>query len=272
MEFKHELIIPNDNFPFKFFLFEGKDGNYKRASHWHRSIEIFLVMEGAIQFHIRTKEYCLECGDFIIVNSNEVHSIEAPEPNQTLVLQIPTSVFDEYMEHQSYLIFEKQTPEINRELADLMIQMYQTCEEKSYAYELQVNGWFQLLQYQLLTRFQRKGVEPEVLAQKRHLDQLSEITDYMKRHYREPLSLEHVADKFGFSPTYLSRIFRRYADINYRSYLQDLRVKYALRELVGTEHEIGEIAMTHGFADSRAFSKAFKKRYGCLPSEYRKKM
>lgn len=272
MESKHELIIPNDHFPFKIFLFEGKDGNYKRASHWHRSVEIFLVVEGFIQFHIHSQEYCLECGDFIIVNSNEVHSIEAPIPNRTLVLQIPMDAFDDYMEHQSYLVFEKQSPQLNRELVDLMIQMYQKCEEKSYAYELQVNGWFQLLQYQLLTYFQRRGMEPEVLAQKKHLDQLSGITDYMKRHYKESLSLEKVADKFGFSPTYLSRIFKRYANINYRTYLQDLRVEYAVRELVSTEHEIGDIAMNHGFADSRAFAKTFKKRYGCLPSEYRKKL
>jgi len=36
--------------------------------------------------------------------------------------------------------------------------------------------------------------------------------------------------------------------------------------------KIGDIAMNHGFPDSRAFAKSFKKRYGCLPSEYRKKL
>jgi len=42
-----------------------------------------------------------------------------------------------------------------------------------------------------------------------------------------------------------------------------------VRELTNTDHEIGDIAMGHGFPDSRAFAKAFRKRYGCLPSEYR---
>jgi AraC-like DNA-binding protein len=41
---------------------------------------------------------------------------------------------------------------------------------------------------------------------------------------------------------------------------------------MNTDHEIGKIAMNHGFPDSRAFSKAFKKRYGSLPSTYRKKI
>lgn len=273
MESRHELIIPNDNFPFKMFLFEGKGGNYKRASHWHRSIEIFLVLEGFIQFHIQMQELCLESGDFIIVNSNEVHAIEAPVPNHTIVLQIPVDAFEGYLGQQPYLVFEPgEKVEAGQRLVQLIIWMYQACEEKSYAYELQVNGWFQLLQHLLLTEFKKQEMEPEVLVQKRHLDQLSEITDYMKRHYREELSLEKVAHRFGFSPTYLSRIFRRYADISYRTYLIDLRVEYAVKELTRTDHEIGDIAINHGFSDSRAFSKAFVKRYGCLPSVYRKQL
>ena len=56
------------------------------------------------------------------------------------------------------------------------------------------------------------------------------------------------------------------------TYLIDLRVKYAVRELINTDREIGDIAMDHGFPDGRAFAKAFKKRYGCLPSVYRKNL
>ena len=28
MEFQHELVIPDEGLPFKFFLFEGSQGNY----------------------------------------------------------------------------------------------------------------------------------------------------------------------------------------------------------------------------------------------------
>ena len=53
------MIIPNDNLPFKLFLFEGGEGKYKRASHWHRSIEIFLVMKAACC--IAEKHVCVSC-------------------------------------------------------------------------------------------------------------------------------------------------------------------------------------------------------------------
>ena len=67
-------------------------------------------------------------------------------------------------------------------------------------------------------------------------------------------------------------MFREYAQTGYRTYLMDLRVKYAMRELLNSDRYVGDIALDHGFADARAFAKAFKKRYACLPSQYRKQM
>lgn len=33
MKYNHELIVPDEGLPFKMFIFEGKDGNYKRETH-----------------------------------------------------------------------------------------------------------------------------------------------------------------------------------------------------------------------------------------------
>ena len=85
MEFQHELIIPNEGLPFKLFLFEGRNGNYVREKHWHTSIEIFTVMEGSLFFYIDEVEYPLKAGEFLIINSNEVHSIQAPVRNETIL-------------------------------------------------------------------------------------------------------------------------------------------------------------------------------------------
>lgn len=48
--YSHEIIMPNDDIPFKMFLFEGKDGNYIREKHWHRSVEIFALFEESWNF------------------------------------------------------------------------------------------------------------------------------------------------------------------------------------------------------------------------------
>lgn len=272
MEFRHEVVIPNDDMPFKMFIFEGKDGNYRVTKHWHRSVEIFLVKEGNIDFYINSTQYSLYEDDFVLVNPNDVHSIESPEPNITIVLQFPVECFDGYVDDDPYIMFAKRSAGDNQALAELVTDLYRIYETQEYGYKLMVKARFFELLHLLLTRFRVEQVDKAVLQQKKHLSKLSRVTQYMKENYSEELVLEDVARQFGFSPTYLSRMFHKYAQVGYRTYLMDLRVKYAFRELVNTGHTISEIAMEHGFPDSRSLSKAFKKRYGCLPSEYRKRM
>lgn len=96
MQFAHELIVPEVGFSFKLFLFEGREGHYHREKHWHRSIEIFAVCDGELEFKIDEKTWHLTAGEFMIVNSNEVHEVDSPLPNETIVLQIPLKVFEKY--------------------------------------------------------------------------------------------------------------------------------------------------------------------------------
>ena len=103
MQFAHELIVPEVGFPFKLFLFEGREGHYHREKHWHRSIEIFAVCDGELEFKIDEKTWHLTAGEFMIVNSNEVHEVDSPLPNETIVLQIPLKVFEKYYTGEQFI-------------------------------------------------------------------------------------------------------------------------------------------------------------------------
>ena len=94
----------------------------------------------------------------------------------------------------------------------------------------------------------------------------------MREHYTEELKLSDMASLFGYSDAYLSRMFKKYAKINFKAYLQEIRMSYAYRELLNTEKTISQIALDNGFASSRAFSRDFQKKYGELPSSLRQRM
>ena len=93
---------------------------------------------------------------------------------------------------------------------------------------------------------------------------------YKREHYREELKLSDLAEMFGYSDAYLSRMFREYAKVNFKTYLQDIRTPYAYRDILNTDHTIGQIALDNGFCSSRGLSKDFRKRYGVLPSEVKR--
>ena len=106
----------------------------------------------------------------------------------------------------------------------------------------------------------KAGDLPEEIRHYRKLNRLSTITDYIRENYtKELLSLEMVADRFGYSPSYLSRMFRKYAQTNYKTYLQNVRIEYGFQELANTDHTIGEIALNNGFPNQKALQGNLKR-------------
>lgn len=272
MVYSHEIILPNDDIPFKMFIFEGKDGNYVRKKHWHRSIEIFALFEGELEFYVDEARYSLRPGEFMLVNSNEIHSIFSPKRNQTVVLQIPLTTFEKYYTDEKFIYFSHSSRLQDEEVMHLLRDMYHTYHEKPCGYELKVQGQFYMLLYILVTKYRETDVNEKVIQNSRKLDRLSQITAYMEENYREDISLESLAEIFGYSATYLSRMFRKYAKTNYKACLDDIRLEHAVKDLADTRLPIGEVVLRNGFPNSRAFVKVFKKRYGMQPKEYRRMM
>ena len=216
MEFQHELIIPNEGLPFKIFLFEGGQGHYEREKHWHTSIEIFAVLKGRLTFFLNDEEYPLEAGELIIINSNEIHSIYAPEKNETVVLQIPLKQFEKYFTAQRFIRFtsaarlakDKNTkaPD-NRKLAFFIEELHKVYQAREEGWEYRTMALYYNVLYLMVKDYRETKAEQAEIQDSRRLDALSKITTYMREHYTEDLKLSDMAALFGYSDAYLSRMF-----------------------------------------------------------------
>lgn len=269
MQFLHELIVPEPGFPFKLFIFEGRDGNYRRDRHWHRSVEIFAVCSGELEFYIDNRIWHLSAGEFLIVNSNEVHSVDSPLANETIVLQIPLEMFEDYFTGEQFIWFTHEPGKRDEWFMELMKELYRIYEEKTCGYDMKMMSVFYDILYYLVKDYRLSETGQDYVRKNKTLDRLSGITSYMKENYRSSLSLEKVAEKFGYSPTYLSRMFQKYAGITFKDHVQDIRLGHALKDLESGKYSITEAAIRNGFSGSKALARAFRKKYGILPSEYR---
>ena len=84
-------------------------------------------MDGSLYFYIDEKEYPLKAGEFLIINSNEVHSIQAPVRNETIVLQIPLKQFSDYFTAQRFIRFRsrnEESEETDKRMVSLIREMY----------------------------------------------------------------------------------------------------------------------------------------------------
>ena len=272
MDFSHELIVPETGFPFKLFIFEGSGGNYYRESHWHRSIEIFAVCSGELEFYIDDRRWHLTPDNFMIVNSNEVHSVDSPLPNETIVLQIPLKLFEDYFTGEQFIWFSHEPGRRDERFMELVRELYGVYCRKACGYDLKMKSIFYQIMYLLVKDYRLTEVDESFVRKNKNLNRLSAITSYIKENYTADLTLEEVARIFDYSPNYLSRMFRKYAGITFKSYVQSIRLGYAVKDLEDGRYSITEVALRNGFSGSKALARAFQKKYGMLPSEYSAKI
>lgn len=99
---------------------------------------------------------------------------------------------------------------------------------------------------------------------------VNRMKDYMKQHYKEKISLDHIAANMYLSTFYISKIFKSETGdtpINYLIQLRMEKAKELLRKYPSAS--IQEIADEVGYSDTYHFSKLFKKYCGLSPSRYR---
>lgn len=101
---------------------------------------------------------------------------------------------------------------------------------------------------------------------------MGEVVAYIEENYDScGLSVESVAEKYGFSVSYFSKLFNSYTGKTFPDYMNQLRLAKARALLLECpELTIQEIAGRVGFNSSSYFSAAFRKYYGVTPSQIRK--
>ncbi|MGE7186806.1 bifunctional transcriptional activator/DNA repair enzyme AdaA [Peribacillus sp. NPDC006672] len=99
---------------------------------------------------------------------------------------------------------------------------------------------------------------------------VEQIAEWIDIHFREPLTLNRLADISHGSPYHLQRSFKRVKGISPTEYIQRLRLEQACRLLESSEHPITEIGLAVGFSSTPYFLTLFKRKMGKTPSGYRK--
>ena len=121
----------------------------------------------------------------------------------------------------------------------------------------------------LVSRAQSESAKLEEthLAMSEHF---SEILDWVNAYYKEPLSLESVAEKFNITASHLSRSFKMYTQFSFVEYVNSLRVAETCTFLRNSKKSVLEIAMKCGFGSVTQYGRWFKKLTGRTPLDYRK--
>ena len=129
--------------------------------------------------------------------------------------------------------------------------------------------------FQILTSFVNYfcevGVRLRILERNNKYPEIEKATQYINKHFSEPITISEVADYVAFSRPYFSKLFKKIEGISFTQYLQEVRLNEVKKFLRDTDVAISKIAFNCGFSGLSYFNAFFRKMMDCSPSQYREK-
>ena len=99
---------------------------------------------------------------------------------------------------------------------------------------------------------------------------MAHVRRYLEDNYMFDLSLDSVGEILHISQAYLSAQFKKYQKMNFLDCLTELRINAAKELLADPFRSSAEVASMVGYEDASYFARAFKKRTGMTPTQYRR--
>lgn len=100
---------------------------------------------------------------------------------------------------------------------------------------------------------------------------IEETVDWIESNLKEPLSLDKVSRRLHLSKYHLHRLFRSLTGQPMMSYVRGRRLSSSINELLSTDLKIIDIAEEYQFEHEQSYERAFKRRFGLPPTEFRRK-
>ena len=117
---------------------------------------------------------------------------------------------------------------------------------------------------------QRQYSEP-LRFQARGADRFADLAAWLVAHLHEDLSIDRLAARLRLSPRQFSREFRRVFGMTPAEQIEVLRLDAARDHLTASAANVGTIANAVGFRSDDAFRRAFDRRFGLSPTEFRRR-
>ncbi|WP_123053690.1 helix-turn-helix domain-containing protein [Clostridium sp. JN-1] len=280
MDYIHEIVENEDQIPIKIIMH--KASTFFVMKHWHPDVELTYLILGKINMvYIDGIKHAAKKNDIFLINSNTIHSILVADGDTSVAvsLLIPYEFIKNLYPELETKIFncmsfsnvnEKKKVQFDK-LRTVLNQITEVYNKREYLWNIKLTALSYELIYFLLKNFIEDKSKSQLINNNDNLEKISALCDYIKNHYKKPLSVTNIASMCGYSPEYLCRYFKKHMGMTIHKYIDSIRLMSAHRDLLNTDCSITYIALENGFPNEKSFTRVFKSVYEDTPDKYRKK-
>lgn len=257
--------------------------------HWHKELQLCLILTGRVRFSINQKEVEAGAGDVIFINSQVIHSATSISNDEeeasycciNFAYEMVGGFHGSLMERNFVLPFlrneqndfllisEKSEEGLLEEISSKMLhirKLFKETEPERYfdIFAELVLIWKELARWLHKTEDQPSTRRPEDYETSR------EVISYIEKNLGEKLTLDLIAKEVCLSKWECSRRFKRIAGESVWSYLISARMAKAVELLLYSRKSVERIGFEVGFPNVNLFIRQFKKEFRTTPGQFRK--
>lgn len=240
-------------------------GDWHSIPHAHNYAELFYIVGGDGQFRIEDKLYPVKTNQMVLVNPNVIHTEVSYEahPLEYIVLGIDgLELTMSQTQAARYRILDDRG---GSDILSCLRHILQETQAAKPGYETICQAYMEILILRLM-----RSTSFSVTAAPAASHQCAAVRHYIDTHYKEPLTLDLLAEEAHVNKFYLAHEFKAEFGLSPINYMLSRRIeesRYLLRE---TDMSMSQIARILGFSSASYFSQSFRRAEGMSPVAYRK--
>ena len=253
--------------------------------HWHPELEFNVITRGTMEYYVENEHYTLTAGQGILKNANVLHMAE-PAKNTPDAEMFSIIMDPEFIAPARSVIYQKyiaphmgaqglrclpllHTIPWQRQILDDLRKAYALSQTETGAYELHIHGLMCRVWQAIAEHAGELPRHDLTTAERTNQIRIKQMISFIQAHFWEKLTLDQIAGAASISRNTCLTCFRRVLGLSPMEFLANHRMEHALHLLLSTDLTVVEIAEACGFGDASYFGKAFRKKTGLSPTQYR---
>lgn len=266
-----------DGFPLMAMCFD--DNNY--LAHWHIDVEMVYVCEGSIRISVNDESRILHQGDLALFSSTDIHHYDSTNLHSKIIVVVfhPELIgkpagWPESNYYNPVFIERSQIDSLgshaSENLGKMFCEIVSEFEAKRPFYQEYLRG--RIIEFCALVS--RHFLSPDAVKSGKKIrlpdiDKVKKAIEYIHNNYMSDITLDIISGVTNLSPSYFSRLFKKYSGANFNVYLGRRRSDAAENLIRTTQRSITDIAYDCGFNSIRTFNRVFKSLKGYSPTQVR---